>query len=387
MSNAAIAEPISLEKGDVVELSPAANVEPEKRVVKAASPMAQKIMNGLDVLGLGFINPFIRLAYGEDPKAQYKELWKILLVPLLSIFIFLALWHVLAPNVKTSLGSIPQPGVVFSQFGDLWADHKATQVEKAAFYQEVASLNEELKAKGEDPIKFTGKVTFIEQIFLSIRTVFLGFFIATVVAVPIGIMCGMSSTFNAAMNPLIQIFKPVSPLAWLPIVALIASGTYNGLNEPGGDFFGITGEWLTSKGFSAAMVTSALVVTLCSLWATLLNTAHGVSSIDKDLMNVSKVLKLSPVERITKIVLPSSLPLIFTGLRLSLGVGWMVLIAAEIMSQSPGLGQFVWEEYNNNGPTSLARIIAAVLVIGVIGFLLDRMMYTLQATFTFSDKR
>ena len=104
-------------------------------------------------------------------------------------------------------------------------------------------------------------------------------------------------------------------------------------------------------------------------------------------MNVSKVLKLSPWERITKIVLPSSLPLIFTGLRLSLGVGWMVLIAAEIMSQSPGLGQFVWEEYNNNGPTSLARILAAVLVIGVIGFLLDRMMYTLQAMFTFSDKR
>ena len=361
--------------------------EPENRVVRAAGPKVQKLMNGLDIIGLGFISPFIRLAYGEDPKAQYKQLWKVLLVPIISIFMFLAIWHVLAPNVKTSLGSIPQPGAVFAQFGDLWADHKNTQIEKVAFYEEVAPLNAELKAEGKDQIKFTGKVTFIEQIFLSIRTVFLGFFVATVIAVPIGIMCGMSTTFNAAMNPLIQIFKPVSPLAWLPIVALIASGAYNGLNEPGGDFFGITGESLTKKGFSAAMVTSALVVTLCSLWSTLLNTAYGVSSIDKDLMNVSKVLKLSPWERITKIVLPSSLPLIFTGLRLSLGVGWMVLIAAEIMSQSPGLGQFVWEEYNNNGPTSLARILAAVLVIGVIGFLLDRMMYTLQAMFTFSDKR
>lgn len=370
----------------IIEIKPAKS-EPENRVVKAAGPKVQKLMNGLDIIGLGFICPFIRLAYGEDPKAQYKQLWKVLLVPIISIFMFLAIWHVLAPNVKTSLGSIPQPGVVFSQFGDLWADHKSTQIEKAAFYEEVAPLNADLKAKGEDLIKFTGKVTFVEQIFLSIRTVFLGFFIATVIAVPIGIMCGMSTTFNAAMNPLIQIFKPVSPLAWLPIVALIASGAYNGLNEPGGDFFGITGESLTKKGFSAAMVTSALVVTLCSLWSTLLNTAYGVSSIDKDLMNVSKVLKLSPWERITKIVLPSSLPLIFTGLRLSLGVGWMVLIAAEIMSQSSGLGQFVWEEYNNNGPTSLARILAAVLVIGVIGFLLDRMMYTLQAMFTFSDKR
>jgi len=252
--------------------------EPENRIVRAAGPKVQKLMNGLDIVGLGFICPFIRLAYGEDPKAQYKQLWKVLLVPILSIFMFLAIWHVLAPNVKTSLGSIPQPSVVFSQFGDLWADHKSTQIEKMAFYEEVAPLNEELKAKGEDQIKFTGKVTFVEQIFLSIRTVFLGFFIATVIAVPIGIMCGMSTTFNAAMNPLIQIFKPVSPLAWLPIVALIASGAYNGLNEPGGDFFGITGESLTKNGFSAAMVTSALVVTLCSLWSTLLNTAYGVSS-------------------------------------------------------------------------------------------------------------
>ena len=371
---------------EIVEIQPAAT-EPENRVVKAAGPTAQKIMNGLGVIGLGFINPFIRLAYGEDPKAQYKELWKVLIVPIISIFMFFAIWHVAAPNVKTSLGSIPQPVEVFSQFGELWGDHKATMKEKGDFLKEVAPLNADLKAKGEPQIKFTGKVTFIQQIWLSLKTVFLGFFIATAIAVPIGIMCGMSTTFNSAMNPLIQVFKPVSPLAWLPIVLLVVSGTYNGLNDPGGDFFGITGKKLTNWGFSSAMVTSALVVTLCSLWATLLNTAHGVSSIDKDLMNVSKVLKLKPMERITKIVLPSSLPLIFTGLRLSLGVGWMVLIAAEIMAQSSGLGQFVWEEYNNNGPTSLARILAAVLTIGVIGFLLDRIMYTLQAMFTFSDKR
>jgi len=137
--------PTAEKSAEIVDITSDVKV-PENRVVRAAGPRIQKLMNALDVIGLGFINPFIRLAHGEDPKAQYKELWKVLLVPILSIFMFLAIWHVLAPNVKTSLGSIPQPGVVFSQFGDLWADHKNTQIEKADFYAEVAPLNAELKA-------------------------------------------------------------------------------------------------------------------------------------------------------------------------------------------------------------------------------------------------
>ena len=116
-------------------------------------------------------------------------------------------------------------------------------------------------------------------------------------------------------------------------------------------------------------------------------TLLGVSSIDKDLMNVGKVLKLGWWTQITKLVLPSSLPLIFTGLRLSLGVGWMVLIAAEMLAQNPGLGKFVWDEFQNGSSQSLGRIMVAVLTIGVIGFLLDRIMSTLQTLFTFTDKR
>jgi nitrate/nitrite transport system permease protein len=219
--------------------------------------------------------------------------------------------------------------------------------------------------------QYTGKPTYIDQIVTSLKTVFMGFLLAAAVAVPLGVGCGLSSIVNAALNPLIQIFKPVSPLAWLPIVTMVVSATY------------VSGDPLFEKSF----VNSAITVTLCSLWPTLINTAVGVSSIDKDLLNVGRVLKLGWATKVFKLVLPSSLPLIFTGLRLSLGVGWMVLIAAEMLAQNPGLGKFVWDEFQNGSSASLARIMVAVFTIGIIGFLLDRLMLALQAMFTFGASR
>ena len=139
--------------------------------------------------------------------------------------------------------------------------------------------------------------------------------------------------------------------------------------------------------FEKSYLVSAITVALCSLWPTVVNTAMGVSSIDRDLLNVAKVLKLGWRTRLFKLVLPSSLPLIFTGMRLSLGVGWMVLIAAEMLAQNPGLGKFVWDEFQNGSSHSLGRIMVAVFTIGIIGFLLDRMMGKLQSLVTFSDKR
>jgi nitrate/nitrite transport system permease protein len=128
-------------------------------------------------------------------------------------------------------------------------------------------------------------------------------------------------------------------------------------------------------------------VTLCSLWPTLINTTLGVSSIDRDLTNVGRVLRLGWWTKIVKLVLPSALPLIFTGLRLSLGVGWMVLIAAEMLAQNPGLGKFVWDEFQNGSSSSLAKIMVAVFTIGIIGFLLDRVMLALQAAFSYGAGR
>lgn len=139
--------------------------------------------------------------------------------------------------------------------------------------------------------------------------------------------------------------------------------------------------------FSKSFLVSAMTVTLCSLWPTLINSALGMAQVDRDLINVSKVLEMGIWAKITKLILPSTLLRIFTGLRLSLGVGWVVLIAAEILAQNPGPGKFVWDEFQDGSSQSLARIIVAVLTIGIIGFVLDRVMFTIQQLFSFSDKR
>ncbi|NRB73202.1 MAG: ABC transporter permease [Verrucomicrobiales bacterium] len=219
---------------------------------------------------------------------------------------------------------------------------------------------------------YSGNKTFYDQIWISLLTVSIGFFIATIVAVPIGVLCGISPLFNTAMNPLIQLFKPGSPLAWFPIVFVVTTW---GIDTPPSDSI-----------WQRALWTSAGVVMLCSLWPTLINTAVGVASVDKDHLNVAKVLKLGWAKRIWKIVLPASLPLIFTGLRLSIGVGWMVLIAADMMAQNQGLGKFVWDMYQNGDTMSTAQIIVAVFVIGGIGFFLDRIMLVFQRLVTFEDQ-
>ncbi|MCO6381132.1 MAG: ABC transporter permease [Vannielia sp.] len=327
------------------------------------------------VLGLAWITPMLKAAAGDNPRAQASEIWKLLGVPLLAIAAFLLLWGTLAPRVQTSLGAVPGPAQVWEEAVNLHQDAVATAAKRAKFEAMVAKRNEKLIAEGkEDQVKsvaYTGSPSYYQQIWTSIKTVFFGFLIASLVAIPLGIAAGLSATANAALNPLIQIFKPVSPLAWLPIVTMIVSAVY------------ATNDGLFSKSF----LVSAITVTLCSLWPTLINTSLGVASIDKDLVNVSKVLKMNTYTKITKLVLPSALPLIFTGLRLSLGVGWMVLIAAEMLAQNPGLGKFVWDEFQNGSSSSLAKIMVAVFTIGIIGFLLDRVMFALQSLFTFSNNR
>jgi nitrate/nitrite transport system permease protein len=138
--------------------------------------------------------------------------------------------------------------------------------------------------------------------------------------------------------------------------------------------------------FEKAFLSSAITVALCSLWPTLVNTAIGVAAIEKDHLNVARVLGLRPWTRLTKIVIPSALPYIFTGLRLSLGVGWMVLIAAEMLAQNPGLGKFVWDMFQNGSSKTLAQIMVAVVTIGVIGFLLDRVMLSAQKALSWAPE-
>ncbi len=327
------------------------------------------------VLGLAWLTPILKAAAGDNPRAQMSEIWRLLGVPVLAIALFLVAWGTLAPKVQTSLGAVPGPAQVWEEAVGLHADAMRERQKEAAFYDRQDTRNAKLVADGKaDDVRarvYTGRPTYYAQIWTSIVTVFFGFLIASVIAIPLGIAAGLSKTANAALNPLIQIFKPVSPLAWLPIVTMIVSAVY------------ASNDGMFSKSF----LISAITVTLCSLWPTLINTALGVSSIDKDLVSVSRVLKMNTYTKITKLVLPSALPLIFTGLRLSLGVGWMVLIAAEMLAQNPGLGKFVWDEFQNGSSQSLAKIMVAVFTIGIIGFLLDRVMYALQSAFTFSANR
>jgi nitrate/nitrite transport system permease protein len=324
----------------------------------------------LSLVGLGWLVPLLKLVAGDEPRRQLHELWQQLAVPLLAIAAMLLVWGGLAPRVETSLGTIPGPETVWAEARNLVAEHDAERQRRDEFYARQRKRNAARLADDPDADvkirQYTGKPTFFDQILTSLTTVFAGFALATLIAVPVGVLAGLSKTVNAAVNPLVQLFKPVSPLAWLPIVTMVVSALY------------VSSDPLVPKSF----VNSAITVTLCSLWPALINTALGVSSIDRDLMNVGRVLQLGWFARVTKIVLPAALPLIFTGLRLSLGVGWMVLIAAEMLAQNPGLGKFVWDEFQNGSSSSLARILVAVFTIGIIGFLLDRVMLALQAAFT-----
>jgi len=297
---------------------------------------------------------------------DYQEIVKGFVLPLVAFVLFLGFWSFSAARLETSLGQVPGPIAVWGQATNLVAEHRAERQKEVAFYERQEVRNQ--KKLAEDPNAkvrirpYTGKPTFLDQIVTSLLTVFSGFLLATIIAVPLGVLTGLSANVYRSINPLVQIFKPVSPLAWLPLVTIIVSAVY------------VTDDPMFSKSY----LTSAITVTLCCLWPTLINTAVGVSSMDRDLVNVGKVLRLGWFTTVWKIALPSAIPMIFTGLRLSLSIGWMVLIAAEMLAQNPGLGKFVWDEFQNGSSNSLGRIMVAVFTIGLLGFLLDRCMLLLQ---------
>ncbi|MGL4623081.1 nitrate ABC transporter permease [Chroococcidiopsis sp.] len=175
----------------------------------------------------------------------------------------------------------------------------------------------------------------------SLRRVLIGFALGAAVAIPVGFLIGMSKPAMMALNPIIQIFKPVSPLAWLPIALAI---------------------------FNLADPSAIFVIFITSLWPTIINTALGVSSVSKDYINVARVLEMPRWRQITKIILPASLPYIFTGLRISLGIAWLVIVAVEMLTGGVGIGFFVWDEWSR---LNLSSVFLAVLVIGLTGLLLD----------------
>ena len=351
------------------------------------------------VMGFGFLGTLKSIFTGKIEKEDFRNFLGKVVVPLASILLFIGLWHMGAKSlynieaeykiekalseqgqeaadamraciasgaVKCQPNTLPSPAQVWDSYKTLINDHYAIRADKQAFAEKTAALNAKREAQGKAPIVYTGRPSFVDQIFTSIKTVFAGFFLALLIAVPIGIVIGLSKTLRSSVNWLIQIFKPVSPVVWLLLVFMIV-------------------KTLTKNSTSdSAFIISFISVGLCSMWATLVNTAMGVSSVDKDYINVAKVLKLGTFQKIFKVILPSALPLIFTGLRITLSVSWMVLIAIELLAQSPGLGSFVWEEFQNGAIDSNSKIIVAMFVIGGIGFLLDRLMLTIQNMISFN---
>jgi len=178
-----------------------------------------------------------------------------------------------------------------------------------------------------------------------------GYSIALLIGVPLGFLLGLSKLFSKGFDPIIQVLRPVSPLAWLPL-----------------------GLILFEKSKPAALFTIAI----CAMWPTVLNTAMGVRAIPQDYLNVARVLKLSPAKRLFKILIPATLPYMFTGFRLSLGIAWLVIVAVEMLTGSPGVGGFLWQEYNS---LIYEHIILCILTIGLVGFVLDRMMSVVEQRF------
>lgn len=524
-----------------------------------------KILKAIDVAGLSFLSPVVRLVTGEEPAKQLRDIGRFIIVPVTAFLIFLWLWTVVAPKHRTKAGEVPTPAVVWDAGKGIWRFHErestkaegyrltggerrselqraterlaevkeleeiaerqvtaAREASEERFNRLVApskqayeSLKEEyrrlrranaeelrteaeslLDAGAEARLAYLEKVRdaaareaelrervekrkeayaeaeqttfpevkealrartllgeekqhltkyidmlgdgsretkleeaesrlantreqflhtgegdlyrlangvinqeeFVEttasseyakpwtlprQIVRSLFCVFTGFMIATGIAIPIGILCGLSPTFMAAMTPFIALFKPVSPLVWLPIVMIIVGGF---MPDP-------EGHWLIAAlneipiikeyGIDPMFLSSAITVALCSLWATLVNTALGVGSIDKDHLNVARVLRLGFFSRLFKIIVPTALPLIFAGLRISLGVGWMVLVAAEILSTSEGIGKFVNDMYTNGSSQSFAQMFVVVFIVGFIGMVLDRIMVFFQRLVSF----
>jgi len=534
-------------------------------VAAAAFAGKYRTVKAIDVAGLNFLTPVVRLCYGEEPEKQVKDILRFIVVPAAAVVLFVGLWNYIAPKHKTKSGEVPTAYVTWDSAKSIWVFHERESDKADAYTEEGASREETIAstehrlselaklepladeqvsrvrkesdaatsslvapllaqkeqiatefkqlqnrrelalkalaadlpagtAEGKDDyvklvsqhrqktdqereelkrlateidaerskatpaldkalrvqtviaeerqylskkldlltnanravkidklqaslreqqtqliaadgdeayalansivrakerIEATAESTYASAATLPYQTrrsllcVFCGFVLGSSIAIPLGILCGLSKTFMAAMTPFIALFKPVSPIVWLPVAMIIIGGF---IPDPDKHWL-MQGLWelplIGEYKINPAFIASAITVALCSLWATLTNTAFGVASVEKDHINVARVLRLGFWDRLFKIVLPSALPLVFAGLRISLGVGWMVLIAAELLSSSEGIGKFVWDQFSNGASDSFAKMMVVVFVVGFIGLLLDRIMIVLQRLVSF----
>jgi nitrate/nitrite transport system permease protein len=249
-----------------------------------------------------------------------KAIW--MLLPIAGTVVILIGWSILSATIASSL---PSPT-------------KTWEMSKPYILEPFAKRGE----LDQGILRFT---------WYSLLRVAKGYSLGLLIGVPLGFLLGVSRTFSRCVDPTIQLLRPVSPLAWLPLGLVL---------------------------FQKPDPAATFAIAMCSMWPTVLNTALGVRSIPEDYLNVARVLQLSPLKRLTKIILPASLPYMFTGFRLSLGIAWLVIVAAEMLTGAPGVGGFLWQEYNS---LIYEHIILCIITIGAIGFVLDRLMGVVERRF------
>ena len=256
---------------------------------------------------------------------SFRPFFLNVLPPLMGIGLLILIWEIIA--VKTS--SFPSPWLTLQEAIKLFSD---------PFYQ---------KGPNDQGIGW--------NIFASLKRVAVGFGLAAAVGIPLGFLIGRFKFLSGMFNPIISLLKPVSPLAWLPIGLLV---------------------------FKAAHPAAIWAIFICSIWPMVINTAIGVQRVPQDYMNVARVLNLSEWKIITRILFPSVLPYMLTGVRLAIGTAWLVIVAAEMLTGGVGIGFWVWDEWNN---LNVPHIIIAIVVIGLVGLILEQVLVSIARAFTYED--
>jgi nitrate/nitrite transport system permease protein len=259
------------------------------------------------------------------PPFDWRELWLRVLPPVIGFALLVGIWGLLTANSTT----FPTPGATFDAAVKLFAD---------PFYR-----------KGPNDQGIGWNVLF------SLERVGMGFGLAALVGIPLGFIIGRFAFFNRMASPLISLLKPVSPLAWLPIGLLV---------------------------FKAANPAAIWTIFICSIWPMVVNTAVGVQRVPQDYLNVARVLNLSEWKVVTRILFPAVLPYMLTGVRLSVGTAWLVIVAAEMLTGGVGIGFWVWDEWNN---LNVKHIIVAIFVIGIVGLALEQLLMWIARRFSYDD--
>ncbi len=290
----------------------------------------------------GSAKPVLKVIEGADPAKRpnaspepvvearvtydWRELWLKVLPPVMGLALLVGIWALVS---ITSGSAIPTPAQTLEQAITIFSD---------PFYS---------KGPNDQGVGW--------NVLSSLKRVAMGFGLAAVVGIPAGFMIGRFTFLSRMFNPLISLLRPVSPLAWLPIGLLV---------------------------FKGANPAAIWTIFICSIWPMIINTAVGVQRVPQDYMNVARVLNLSEWKIVTKILFPSVLPYMLTGVRLAVGTAWLVIVAAEMLTGGVGIGFWVWDEWNN---LNVRNIIIAIFVIGIVGLLLEMALIKLATAFTFEE--